>query len=281
MEEFGNEVRIGNDSVEITVAPDRGLSLISICWRGMEILDKRSKADFLAVRKGLGPLILPHFNQFASAPRVDKQAFPHIAALESRGVKHPFQHGIGRYVPWQFEVRGDEIRGVINGDMTCNGYSLAELNGYDFKAAVGYSLISDGLEIAFDVRGDQPVAAGIHFYYDLVERAKASVVLPGSCLAGEKRLHLEEPLDRSFPMKIGLPRTEAICTLTTPRYSLVTTFPTGGPPEGSFDTLVVFSPADATFACIEPVSYRVGEQNEKNHFSGSIRLNLAPPATGH
>ena len=279
MDEFGDEIRVGNDSVEITVAPDKGFSLISFCWRGMEILDKRLKADFLAVRKGLGPLIVPHFNQFASVPRVDKRAFPHIAALESRGVKHPFQHGIGRYVPWQFEVMGDEIRGVINGDMTCNGYSLSELTGYDFTAAVAYSLISDGLEIAFDVRGEQPVAAGIHFYYDLVEKAQASVLLPGSSLAGETCLQLEDPLDRSYPMKIGLPRTDAICSLATPRYSLMTTFPTGGPPEGSFDTLVVFSPAGTTFACIEPVSYRVGEQNEKHHFSGSIRLNLRPPAT--
>ena len=91
--------------------------------------------------------------------------------------------------------------------------------------------------------------------------------------------HKQEPLDQRFPMKCGLPRMEAICTLATSRYSLMTSFPTGGPPEGSFDTLVVYCPSGATFACIEPISYRVGEKNEKNHFVGSIRLRLAAPAT--
>ena len=63
MVEFGNEIRVGNDSVGIVVAPEMGFSLVSLCWRGLEILDTNLKEDFLSVRKGLGPLILPHFNQ--------------------------------------------------------------------------------------------------------------------------------------------------------------------------------------------------------------------------
>jgi galactose mutarotase-like enzyme len=278
MIEFGREVVLKNEELEIAVAPEMGFSVVGFRWRGLEILDPRSKADFLAVRKGLGPLILPHFNQFASAPQIDKKVFPHIPILESRGVSHPFQHGIGRYVPWKYDLHGDSIHGMIDGGMSYNGYTLSELNGFDFSARVAYTMTTDGIEVAFDVRGEHPVAAGIHFYYALSEKAKTSVVLPESSLAGALRLHFDEPLDRRFAMKEAQLKTEAVCTLETPKYSLMTCFPTGGAPVKSFDTLIVFCPADATFVCIEPISYRVGDQNKKNHFLGRIRLRLAAPA---
>ena len=283
MSEFGHQVSVKNSSVEVTVAPELGFSLTSFRWRELEILDTRLKADFLAIRKGLGPLILPHFNQYAAIPRIDKRAFPHIPDLEARAVKHPFQHGIGRYVPWEYAVDspdGGVVRGSINGGMTFKGYSLAELTGYDFSASVVYTLAEDGLEIAFDIEGDQPVAAGIHFYYNLFEKARAAVLLPNCSDAGPARLNLSEPIDRGFALKSPGKKAEAVCELRTDRYLLLTCFPVGGELEGSFDTLVVFCPAGGGFACIEPISYPVGEANSKRRFRGSIRLQLAPPAAG-
>jgi hypothetical protein len=281
MSEFGGQISVKNSSVEVTVAPDLGFSLTSFRWRELEVLDTSLKADFLAIRKGLGPLILPHFNQYAAIPRIDKQVFSHIPALEARGVKHPFQHGIGRYVPWEYAVDstdGETVRGSINGGMTFKGYSLSELAGYDFSASVVYTLAEDGLEIAFDIEGGQPVAAGIHFYYNLFEKARAAVMLPGCSEAGPARLNLSEPIDKGFALSPGK-KTEAVCELRTDRYTLRTCFPAGGEPETSFDTLVVFCPAGAGFACVEPISYPVGRgENTKRRFRGRIRLRLAATA---
>lgn len=281
MNEFGHTVSIKSGDIEITTAPELGFSLVSFRYRGLEILDTRLKEDFLAIRKGLGPLIVPHFNQQAAVPQgVDKQAFPHVAALEARGVRHPFQHGIGRYVSWEHTVDGNTVRGRIDGAMSWRGHSLADLTGYNFSAQVVYSVEEDGLKIAFDVSGDRPVAAGIHFYYNLFEKSVAGVRLPAGCEAGEADLRLSEPIDKGFPVKHLPARTEAACTLVTDSYSLVTRFPTGGDPETSFDTVVIFCPAGGGFACIEPVSYRLGSENTKKRFRGAIRLQPAPPPAG-
>jgi galactose mutarotase-like enzyme len=279
MSEYGRQMTLKNSRTEISVAPDLGFSLVSLRWRGLEILDTRTNSDFLAFRKGLGPLILPHFNQYAAIPRIDKHLFPHVEALEARGVGHPFQHGVGRYVTWECRADGDSIRGSINGARRFKGYSLSELTGYDFSASVIYTLADDGLEIAFDLQGDQAVAAGIHFYYNLFDKARATVLLPDCSEAGPARLSLSEPLDKAFALKAA-DRTEAVCTLKTGRYTLMTRFPAGGEPETVFDTLVVFCPSGGGFACIEPISYPVGEANTKKHFQGSIRLQLAGPVAG-
>jgi hypothetical protein len=74
-------------------------------------------------------------------------------------VKHPFQHGIGRYVPWKYSSSDQSIRGSINGRMICKEYSLSELNGFAFDATVVYTFAADSLEISFEVKGERPVAA--------------------------------------------------------------------------------------------------------------------------
>jgi galactose mutarotase-like enzyme len=277
MGEYGREVALKSGDVEISVAPELGFSLVGFRYRGLEILDTRLKADFLAIRKGLGPLILPHFNQAAAVPEVNGRAFPHIPALQARGVKHPFQHGIGRYVPWEVTVDERAVYGRIDGGMSYRGYSLSELAGYDFSARVAYRVGEEGLEIAFDIAGERPVAAGIHFYYNLFEKTAATVRLPGCAEPGPLRLRLGEAIDKGFALKRLPGRTEAACTLATDRYTLVTRFPAGGAPETSFDSLVVFCPEGGGFACIEPVSYRVGAENTKTRFRASVRLQLAPP----
>lgn len=280
MSEYGREASVENGQIEISVAPDLGFSLVSLRWRGLEILDTRLEADFLAIRKGLGPLILPHFNQYAAIPRIDKHTFPHVEALEARGVRHPFQHGVGRYVSWDCSADSNSIRGSINGGMSFKGCSLSELTGYDFSASVVYTLADDGLEIAFDLQGDQPVAAGIHFYYNLFEKARATVLLPGCFEAGPARLNLSEPIDKGFALRDDAAGSETVCTLATDSYTLMTRFPVGGEPETSFDTLVVFCPSGGGFACIEPISYPVGRANTKKRFRGRIRLQFTLPAAG-
>lgn len=76
MTDYGRLVSVKNEAIEITVAPDMGFSLVSFRCRGLEILDTRLKGDFLSIRKGLGPLILPHFNQFAAVAADRYACFP-------------------------------------------------------------------------------------------------------------------------------------------------------------------------------------------------------------
>ncbi|HUV09240.1 MAG TPA: hypothetical protein VMX75_16005 [Spirochaetia bacterium] len=272
MSEYGRQVTLKHGAIEIDVAPELGFSLVGFRWKGLEILDTSLKKDFLEIRKGLGPLILPHFNQFAEIPRIDKQVFPHVRRLEEMGVKHPFQHGIGRYVPWTYSVEHESVTGSIDGTMSWNGYTLSELTGFPFKAAVTYTIIQNGIEIAFDIEGEKSVAAGIHFYYNLFDRAQATAQLPDSIVGGPKRLQLAEPVSQPFPLKRLPQKEEVACTLMTERYSLVTSFQTGGMPEDSFETLIVFCPEKTNFVCIEPISYVVGEANPKKRFHGKIRL---------
>ena len=90
-----------------------GMSLFSFNIDGCEILDLSRKNEFLKSRKGLGPIIFPHFNHFAFAPQETlalTEAFNHIKALKELGVRHPFQHGIGRYVPWQYTISNNPAK---------------------------------------------------------------------------------------------------------------------------------------------------------------------------
>ena len=277
MENYGKMIRLAAGSMEIDVAPEAGFSLMGLRRKGVEILNPGPRDAFNATRKGYGPLILPHFNQAGYIPEVGLEAFPHVRELEKIGITHPFQHGIGRYVPWEFSSNRDSVTGRLDGKMRVRGFALSELTGFDFSAAVVYRLDPEGLEIAFDIQGEKPVAAGIHFYYNLFDRA-ASRIFPPSCLIDAPSvIALDEAINAVFP--VGPAReTEAVCTLETDRYSLVTRFPTGSPAEQAFESLVIFSPQNTGFVCIEPVSYVVGRENTKRTFRG--RILLAPSLPG-
>jgi hypothetical protein len=272
MKEFGRVISLRGEGIEISVAPDMGFSLVSFIRNGVQLLDLDLADQFFRCRKGLGPLIVPHFNQEAGIPQFDRDAFPHIQELEKLGIKHPFQHGLGRYVPWKFSVGKHAIVGRIEGDMKCNGYKMSSLAGFDFSARVGYELIPGGLEISFMLEGENPVAAGIHFYYNLFSKNTATVLIPEDMMGGQVRMDFGHSINQVFAFKKAPREAQMVCTLSTDAYSLNTSFQYGGAQEDSFDSLVVFAPAGSNFACIEPISYIVGERNAKRRFHGKIQL---------
>ncbi|MFW5834474.1 MAG: hypothetical protein ACOCYE_10285, partial [Pseudomonadota bacterium] len=182
-----------------------------------------------------------------------------------------FQHGVGRYVSWEFKAEESSVKGTIHGSDKLQGHSLMELEGFDFTAQVTYRLLPESLEIIFDVSGDQPVETGIHYYYDIKNQETAKVFLP---IEGK-------PDDFSMPVKGNLtgrfiPRKdlgdELTYTLDTDTYRLGTTVKVIGDPEETFDTITVFSPENETFVCVEPISSLSRQSNVKTVNTGSILL---------
>ena len=271
MNERTETLRLKAGPLEVLIAPELGFSLMSFTRDGRELLDPGAEGAFMKTRKGLGPLILPHFNQDGPRPRAAVEGFPHVAELARLGVDHPFQHGVGRYAPWRAEASRDSVTGRLDGGMRWKGILLSDLAGMDFSAAVTFRLRDEGLGISFDLRGDGPVAAGIHFYYRLEGRSGARVRLPRCLREAPEELDLSQPVNRVFVVEAA-GKERAVCRLESGNGVLDTIFPVGGDPQESFGSLVIFSPAGADFACVEPVSYPVGEGNTKKTFRGDILL---------
>ena len=259
--EFGECVELSNPSLRALIAPGMGMALVDFTFNGMQLLDASRKGLFLSCRKGLGPLILPHFNQEGKA---------HIAALSKLGVKHPFQHGVGRYAAWQYDTGDNYVRGLLKGGDKLNGNFIRDIAGFDFSAEVTYILGAYDLLVCFDVSGKAPVAAGIHFYYDLKDAATSKVTLPVDGEEANVTVKLDQDLDNVYVPKKD--RENAMVVLETGAFKLETAFKVTGPPEETFDSVTLFSPAKASFVCVEPLSHIPGKPNAKKRFKGAIAL---------
>ncbi len=276
--DFGTCVELSAGSLRAVVAPGLGMSLVDLTVGEVPILERRRKQIFLDYRKGLGPLIVPHFNQEREIPPTQRSVFPHAAHLAELGVRDPFQHGVGRYVPWSFQTAGRSVTGRIGGGDRYRGATLRELQGFDFDAQLRYTLTGASLEVAFDVSSaEHVVACGIHFYYDLVNPETARVRLPVREGDGTLTLPLDRGYDRAWEPRPGADGRAAY-TLTTDAYTLVTEVRVRGDPGEVFDSVILFSPEGETFACIEPLSYpRYGENLKRAHRG---RILLRPQAAG-
>ena len=271
--QFGACVELETGPMRAVISPALGMSLVAFTVGGVSVLDESRQLQFLDIRKGLGPLILPHFGAAPFRPDADLGSIPHVARLKAIGVDDPFQHGVGRYSAWAIEADGEKVRGTIDGNTRLAGIPLADLEGFGFEAAVTYELDAEGLKIAFDLAGEKPVAGGIHFYYDLVTRQTARVELSveeAPADDGVLRLDFRGAHNKGYHAR----GTQEYCThrLTTDRYTLDTTVRVRGPASQTFDSVILFSPEGQQFACIEPLSYRHDGQNEKRAFQGTIRL---------
>ncbi|OGS34333.1 MAG: hypothetical protein A2293_09750 [Elusimicrobia bacterium RIFOXYB2_FULL_49_7] len=267
---FGDCVELTTKGLRAVVAPQLGMSLVDFTIEGISILDKSGTEDFLECRKGLGPLILPHFNQEGFRPAVRETDFFHLTALKKRSLDHPFQHGLGRYMPWRFEVGDNFVVGRLSGKEKVNGFFLKALAGFDFEAEVCYSVESYQLLVSLDVQGEKPVAAGIHFYYDLVNAATATVTFPVGGQTEPLVLPLNQELDNVYPVDRSKEVIKA--RLLTDRYSLETLVKVQGEPEERFESLTIYSPANASFVCVEPLSHVPDQSYSKKRFRGAIAL---------
>lgn len=267
-----------NKKIKISISPEMGMALMDFAVYNRNILNKDMQDDFLKFRKGLGPIILPHFNQdspttFENVDLNDEKyrMFSHIQYLRELGILHPFQHGIGRYVAWNYKVKDNAITGTISGDDKINNVSLKDLNGFDFNSKVTYKLFQNYLDIVLEISGEMPVASGIHFYYDSVDE-KSMIFLNAynnediiSMISlNENHNNVLKPIADEYGF--------FHCLLQTSRYNLVTKFMVEGKSSKAFESLIVFSNTDKRFVCIEPISYQIGTKNTKLRHCGEIQL---------
>lgn len=278
MQDFGRIETISSGGHTLTIAPDLGFAIVSWRWNGREILATETRDPFLQARKGLGPLILPHFNQAGPIPEVDVASFAHVDHLRARGVDHPFQHGIGRYVPWTTRSTPTSTVGEISGTDMLGRYSLQDLTGFDFSALVRYRVRRNRMSVHLSVSGEHPVAAGIHFYLSFAGAASADVFLPDWTGEAARTVTHDAAVDRVFPVKPPVQSRIAHSTLRTAGYHLDISFPAGARPAHSFGSLIVYSPQDSSFVCLEPISYPVPGRNHKKHFSSTIVFSLSNPS---
>ena len=283
------------NTIEAVVSPEMGMSMLDFSAGGVPLLQKSRKHDFIEGRKGLGPLILPHFNQRASFPAVNEmvaEQAPHTAYLKTEGVNDPFQHGIGRYAQWNFETsctdKGARVTGKLTGAHEYQGVPLMELTGFDFTAFVTYTLSDGNISVRFDITGAEPVTAGIHFYYRLPDQEESRAALSVEEIGKNNdeslfefsshqrdgrfyTMTLADDIDTLFtPVKEEGPY--ARYKLITSEYRLDTRVRAEGDPAKTFDSVTLFHPADADFVCIEPLSDANPLTPRKKKFSGEIIL---------
>ena len=272
---FGECVALKNQNIRAVISPIFGLSLIDLCFQDIPILDRSREQAFFESRKGLGPLILPHFNQRESLPEVDFEAFEHVHYLRNMNVRDPFQHGVGRYAEWRYTADTDSVTGRLSSTDHIQGYAISQITGFTFDAEVCYRITETGLNIKFELTAEQPVEAGIHFYYDLKNRESAAAELP---LEGQSET-VVFLFDRGHDKTYRPSKTNRFATyiLKTDRYVLRTIVPVLGDPSSTFDAVTLFSPEGERFVCIEPLSFSQTGQNEKRSFRGSILLELDSP----
>lgn len=268
-------ITLKNKRIKIVIAPDMGMALLDFSIDNISILNQKLKSDFYKTRKGLGPVIFPHFNQaslvtFDIINRSDKiyKLFPHIKYLQKLGISHPFQHGVGRYVPWNFKVNKNSLTGILSGDDEFGNIKLKKLNGFDFKSKIVYILNEDNLVIKYEVLGEKPIATGIHFYYDLID-TKSLIHLNAYRHDGTK---IENMFLNKDHNEILCPVADkdgfSYCLLQTSKYDLLTKILTKGNSHKIFESIIIFSDIKKKFVCIEPISYKILERNTKlEHFS--------------
>jgi len=285
----------GKSRLEAVVSPEWGMSLLAFTRDGVSFLQKSRTRDFREGRKGLGPLIFPHFNQRGSFPRVPDEVLqeaPHAAYLRRQGVDDPFQHGIGRYASWEYEARsgpeGAMVTGTLTGASVYRGVPVREIVGFDFTAFVSYVLREGNLLIRFNVHADEPVVCGIHFYYRLAGSGSVALsVLKEGMNDDETPFVFSDHARKGkfYTLPVGgendvdtlfYPVSEkdgyARYKLEAGDYRLDTRVRVEGPPEETFDAVVVFSPAGSDFVCVEPLSDARPFTPSKKVFKGEIVL---------
>lgn len=285
--------------IEAVVTPELGMALAGFSLRHVPILQKSRRGDFVRGRKGLGPVILPHFNQRAAFPELTpamREAFPHLAYLAERRIRDPFQHGVGRYVAWEYETKVTDamaqVRGFITGRSLFQGIPLNEITGFDFTAAITYTLADRSLAVRFDLTGTAPVTAGIHYYYALPPGASHVAMTVENLGLGDDdslfefsshqrdgkfyRLPLDRPVDTLFA-PVAEEKGMARFSLVTPAYRLDTRVLVEGPPETAFGSVVVFHPEGTDFVCVEPLSEKNPLEPKKKAFHSAISLHPIIP----
>lgn len=269
-----------------TFAPENGMNLLSFKKDEVEIIDQNTKEAFEDHAAGLGPLIGPHFHiqkQELQGEIPDESKFPHIERMRVQGKTDPFTHGIARYAPWDYKSTSTKIQGKLQGKDKWSGVALSKLEGIDFTMTFSAELLPDGLHVAMSVECERPSIVGLHYYYALAEGkglVKALVENEFNDMGNWKPLpekwwdkeaqclvfDLSEEADYGFrPLSND---HSGRVMLETSNYQLRI----GYQAENEEHSWQLYSPKDASFVCIEPLSAKNPRDVVQN--SSKIKIHI-------
>jgi hypothetical protein len=272
-------------SYEATFLPGAGMNLASFRRSNVEVIDPATRSGFENRFSGLGPLIGPHFHRRNPAiiPKLkDPSLFPHVAFCEKEGISDPFSHGIARYAPWNYEMRGQKIKARLSGQDKWKGVSLSEIEGQNFQMEMEAYLDEEGLHLQLSVVSDTDSLVGIHYYYRLPEEKShirsevkntyliegIEKPLPEKWLSGKNTLDitLQEGIDCTFHPFSGL---KGEISLVTSEFTLLTRYSS----DSEENSWQLYHPKGASFVCIEPLSSK--DPKHPNLTASSLNILLS------
>lgn len=275
---------IDGSPLEVSYLPGAGMNMISFKKGHIEVIDQTTKALFEERFAGLGALIGPHFHHRRSnilPPIRDETLFPHIARIKAKGIQEPFSHGIARYAPWQAEVSGSSVKGILTGKDVWNGVPLSELEGQNFTMRFFADLQPNGLHLDLSVVSDSDSLVGIHYYYRLPQgkgivraqvkkdyrMAQQSLQIPAQWMQDQDLVFsLDQGADFTFhpqPDPCG-----GKIVLITDEYTLTTSYESASE-ENAWQ---LYHPKGSSFVCIEPMSAQ--DPHHPNLTVSSLRIHL-------
>ncbi len=250
--------------LEATFDPEHGMNMVSYKKGNIEAMDQSTRAEFESRSAGLGALIGPHFYKSLASEKT---------------------HGVGRYAPWQYEVKDNTIHAKLTGKDEWQGTTLEELEGQNFTMLFTPSLSPKGLHLDLSVVSDTASAVGIHYYYNLPQgtgKVKSSVQnhyydphvlrdIPSDWnYNGQHELvwDLENEVDYAFHPYPNPLHGDII--LDTGEYAIHTKY--DAPSEENAWQL--YHPKGASFACVEPVSAQDPRHANLSVSSISIQIEI-------
>lgn len=231
-----------NEEYTASFDEERGLNLVSFKKNGLEIIDQSESSK-------KGPIIGPHF---------------HVHTTHTAPDGKEYHHGLGRYAKWSNVVHSEtQIRANISGSEKLGEYTLAELEGQQFEMRFDIRLIPSGLRLKLEVISDEPSMCGFHYYYKLgpnpIIHAEVNdqyndqgtlKKIPAEWKK-DKQLYFDLTQEADFGFVPAQNQYDHKIVYQNDNYELNIVYLPAHPDEVQFQ---IYTPKDASFVCIEPMS---------------------------
>lgn len=245
-------ISLANEEYEASFDPENGMNLLSFKKNGLEVIDQTTSSK-------KGPLIGPHFHI-------------HTAYEPPNGAS--YHHGIARYATWRYVNSQTQIKGHLSSKDSLEGYPLSLLEGQNFEMTFEARLIPTGLRIKLEITSEHPSMVGLHYYFKKGSKAliHAEVEdtyndqgvlrpIPENWKKGKQLFYdLNEQTDFGF-IPVDSPHEHKVMYETND-YSMIVHYQTANPLEVQFQ---LYSPKQASFVCIEPMSAAEPRQPNLTH----------------
>lgn len=282
-------LRLFSGPLDMAIAPDAGGAIAALRHRGRDLFRPASEADIAAANvRGMGcyPLV-PYSNRIRHG-RFSWEGQDYVLPKNFGDHPHPL-HGVGWQSRWSVEeIDDDHARLTL-------GHKANAAWPFDFSATQVFDLDEYGLTMTLSLRNDdaraQPAGLGLHPYFlreddTLVQAGCEAVWMNGDDMIPVERIEppppafdLDEPtLARLLTLDHGYAGWDQKARVVWPGRRLGLTMEA----DPLFSHLIVFSPPDRGFVCLEPVSHRTDAVNAhaRGEYTGLRRLEPGMTLTG-